>query len=187
MAEKEVVTLGTLHFEPAPAHPELVSGPTAAALSVLPGADAVGVSAIDPTLSDTAAFCEHYQIGPELAANCVIVEGKRGEERQLAAVVILASTRADVNGKVRQALDAKKVSFAQMEKAVQESAMEFGAITPVGLPASWPILIDKAVADTPYVIIGSGIRSSKLAAPGAFLASLPNARVIDGLAQPRTA
>ena len=72
-----------------------------------------------------------------------------------------------------------------MERAVAESAMEYGAITPVGLPPQWSILIDRAVADSPYVIVGAGIRGSKLAVTGSFLASLPNARVVDGLAKAR--
>lgn len=69
--------------------------------------------------------------------------------------------------------------------AVAESGMETGAITPIGLPESWPILIDKTVADSAYVIVGSGIRNTKLAVSGAFLASLPNATIVEGLGQPR--
>jgi hypothetical protein len=34
------------------------------------------------------------------------------------------------------------------------------------------------------VVIGSGIRGSKLAIPGALLAGLPTAEVLDGLGQP---
>lgn len=179
------ITLGTLNFLPIQEHTTLLAAPVAAALGTLPNVEHVGVSAIDPSLSDTAGFCEHYQISPAQAANCVIVEGKRGEERKMAAVMLLATTRADVNGAVCNFLNSKKASFAQMEKAVSESGMEFGAITPIGLPATWPILIDKAVANSDYVIIGSGVRGSKLAVPGAFLASLPNATVIEGLAHTR--
>lgn len=122
----------------------------------------------------------------EQAANCVVLEAKRGEKTWFAACVILGSTRADVNGLARRTFDARKVSFAPMEKAVAETGMEFGAITPVGLPRNWSILIDKAVADSDYVIIGSGIRKSKLAVPGSFLASLPNAQVLDGLGQAKS-
>ena len=179
------IKLGSLDFLPAKEHTNLLAVPVARAINSLPNVESVGVTQIDSALSDTAAFCEKYNVTPEQAANCVIVEGKRGEERTLAAVIILASTRADVNGAVRSFLDAKKVSFAQTEKAVSETGMEFGAITPVGLPSSWPILIDRAVADSPRVIIGSGIRGSKLAVTGAFLASLPNATVIEGLAMLR--
>lgn len=59
--------------------------------------------------------------------------------------------------------------------------MEYGAITPIGLPASWPILINKAVADSEQVIIGSGLRKSKLAISGKTLASLPNTQILEGL------
>lgn len=157
------------------------------ALSVLPNAQDVAIAAIDPGLSDTAAFCQFYKTEPKQAANCVIVEGKNGDQRQYAAVVLLANTRADINGVVRGFLQVKKVSFAQMEKAVEKSAMEFGAITPIGLPLDWPILVDAAVVQADYVIIGSGLRSSKLAVPGSFLATLPNVTVIDGLAHMREA
>jgi prolyl-tRNA editing enzyme YbaK/EbsC (Cys-tRNA(Pro) deacylase) len=179
------IKLGTLTFVPAKEHPELLAEPVAKALSALPGAEEVGVSAIDPSLSDTAGFCEHYQTPMEQAANCVVLEAKRENSRRFLACVIRGSDRADINGLVRRTMDARKVSFAQMEKAVERSGMEFGAITPVGLPADWPVLIDKRVADSERVIIGSGLRSSKLAVPGSFLASLPNAHVLDGLGQAR--
>lgn len=181
--------LGKLEFSKAIEHPEMVAGSVAEALSPpaggVPGADGVGVSEIDPTLSDTAAFCEKYEIGPELAANCVILRAKKGEDVKYVACVILATTRTDVNGLVRQVLDTKKISFAPMEEAVQGSGMEFGAITPVGLPANWPILIDKAVADSAQLIIGSGIRKSKLLVSGAFLAGLPNVQILERLGQPK--
>lgn len=177
------MTLGTLGFSKAVEHLEMVAGPVAEALKLVPNADVVGVSEIDPTLSDTAAFCEKYEIGPEVAANCVILRAKKGEEIKYVACVVLATTRVDVNGLVRQTLDTKKISFAPIEEAVQGSDMEFGAITPVGLPATWPILIDKAVAEAPQLIIGSGIRKSKLLVPGSFLATLPNVQILEGLGQ----
>ena len=175
------IKLGTLNIVPVLENLELVAMPVAAALSSLPAANNVGVAEIDPTLSDTAAFCERYKVGMERAANCVVLEAKRAERTWYAACVIFGDTRADVNGLARRSLDARKVSFAPMERAVQLTGMEYGAITPVGLPADWSILIDKAVADADYVIVGSGIRRSKLAVPGSFLASLPNVQVLEGL------
>ena len=65
-----------------------------------------------------------------------------------------------------------------MDLAVTETRMEYGGITPVGLPAGWPILVDAAVAATPYVVIGSGLRRSKLVVAGADLARLPDAEVL---------
>jgi prolyl-tRNA editing enzyme YbaK/EbsC (Cys-tRNA(Pro) deacylase) len=176
-----MIVLGSLAIVPAQEHPELMAQKVMEAFSPLSGADGVGVAEIDPALSDTAAFCEKYQVGMHQAANCVVLEATRAERTWYAACVVLGSTRADVNGLARRTLDARRVSFAPMEKAVELTAMEYGAITPIGLPSDWPILIDKAVADSAYVIIGSGIRKSKLAVPGSFLATLPNVHVLEGL------
>ncbi|GGS12674.1 hypothetical protein GCM10010252_60190 [Streptomyces aureoverticillatus] len=136
----------------------------------------------DPAWADTATFVEHY--GPELlaqSANCVVVAGKRAGETTLAACVVLSATRVDVNGVVRRQLGARKASFASMDTAVGETGMEYGGITPVGLPGGWPVLVDAAVTDLPYVLIGSGSRRGKLIVPGKVFAGLPNAVVIEGL------
>ena len=173
--------LGTLKIVSAIEHRELLGKSVSDFVSKRTEGAEIGVAKIDPQLSDTAAFCEHYNIGFNQAANCVVLEAKRGEESWFATCVILGSTRADVNGLARKTLDARKVSFAPMEMAVEKSAMEYGAITPVGLPNDWPILIDKAVADSELVVIGSGIRGSKLVVSGKFLSDLPNAQVLEGL------
>lgn len=177
------IHLGALEFLPAAEHPELVAGVVSKAFLNGLNTEGVGVTQIDPALSDTAAFCEHYKVGMNQSANCVVLEAKRADRSWLAACVILGNTRADINGVVRRMLDARKVSFAKMEEAVAKSAMEFGAITPLGLPADWTILIDRAVVDSEYVIIGSGIRGSKLAVPGSFFALLPNVQILEGLGQ----
>lgn len=138
----------------------------------------VFVSAIDPALADTSAFCERYDIGLDESANCVIVEAKRGEIVKYAACVVLATAKADINGIVRRHLDARKISFAPIDAATQLTGMEFGGITPIGLPADWVILVDAAVAKARRVIIGSGIRGSKLLLPGELLGRLPGAIVL---------
>jgi prolyl-tRNA editing enzyme YbaK/EbsC (Cys-tRNA(Pro) deacylase) len=174
--------VGTLDWVPAAAHTDLVAPPVAAALDKLgEAADTVRVAAIDPDLADTAAFCEAYRVTLDVSANCVVVAAKRGQSRRLAACMVLATTRADVNGVVRRHLEAKKASFAPMDVATAESGMEYGGITPIGLPADWPILVDSGVAATYLVVVGSGIRGSKLLVPGALVASLPGAEVLDGL------
>ena len=178
--------LGTLAAEPAVDRPDLLAGPVAVALKALDPADAarVDVAAIDPELADTAAFCAAYGAPVEASANCVVVAGRRGEQTRYAACLVLASTRADVNGLVRRRLDARKASFAPMVDAVALTGMEYGGITPLGLPDGWPLLVDAAVAAAPAVVVGSGLRGSKLALPGAVLAALPGAEVVDGLGRP---
>ena len=178
--------IGTLQTVPAASRPDLLAPPVVAALAASPD-DAILVAPIDPDLADTAAFCAAYQVGLDVSANCVVVAGKRDGEVRYAACVVLATTRADVNGVVRRQLDVRKASFAPMAEAVALTGMEYGGITPVGLPAQWPILVDAAVVATPYVIVGSGIRGSKIVIPGKSLAGLPGAQVIEGLAREPTA
>jgi prolyl-tRNA editing enzyme YbaK/EbsC (Cys-tRNA(Pro) deacylase) len=172
--------LGRLTTVPALDRPDLLAALVAAAAAALPR-DEVLVAEIDPELADTAAFCERYEVPPEVSANCVVVAGRRGEVTTLAACVVLATTRADVNGVVRRRLDARKASFAAMDVAVEASGMEYGGITPVGLPSDWPVLVDAAVVEQAWVVVGSGVRRSKLVVPGRLLAALPGAEVVDGL------
>ena len=168
--------LGTLDWVPADEHPELLAAPVAAALPTLV-LDAY-VAAIDPELADTAAFCAAYEVALDASANCVLVAGRRAETTTMAACLVRATDRADINKTVRKHLDVRKISFASMADAVAQSGMEYGGITAIGLPAGWPVLVDTAVLATDWVVVGSGIRGSKILLPGAQLARLPAAEVL---------
>ncbi|MDN3262325.1 YbaK/EbsC family protein [Streptomyces sp. CSDS2] len=171
---------------PAPDCLDELTAPVADAVRAWQGtvpADQILYVDTDPRWADTATFVEHY--GRDLlerSANCVVVAGKRAGETRLAACVVPSTARADVNGVVRRQLGARKASFAPMETATGETGMEYGGITPLGLPADWPLLVDSAVVDLPYVVIGSGRRRGKLLIPGKALAELPGATVLEGLA-----
>jgi|SRR5664279_1028317 prolyl-tRNA editing enzyme YbaK/EbsC (Cys-tRNA(Pro) deacylase) len=174
------VTLGTLAFGPVDA--TLLAPATAALLATHPSLAQVAATVeIDPNLADTAALTQTYGLTPEASANCVIVRGKRGGEERVAACVVLSHTRADVNHLVKRTLDVRKLSFAPQDWAVETAQMEYGGITPVGLPDDWTILVDRAVTEQAWVIVGSGLRRSKLALPGAALGLLPGAQVLDDL------
>lgn len=137
------------------------------------------VAAIDPELADTTEFCAAYGVALGQSANCVVVAGRRGEQTTTAACVVLATDRADINKTVRKQLDVRKISFAPMDDAVSETGMAYGGITPVGLPPSWPVLVDAAVVAEDWVVIGSGRRDSKIAISGSALAALPGAQVLE--------
>jgi prolyl-tRNA editing enzyme YbaK/EbsC (Cys-tRNA(Pro) deacylase) len=175
--------LGKLTTEPARDRPDLLAPPVVTALAAW-DVDDVLVAPIDPELADTAAFCAAYDVRMDESANCVVVSGKREGAIRYAACVILATTRADVNGVVRRYLDVRKASFTPTDEAVELTGMEYGGITPIGLPAQWPVLVDARVAASDRVIVGSGIRGSKIELPGAALASLPNAEIVGDLARP---
>ena len=167
--------MGKLEWQPTADVPGLLAAPVRAAFGEIPAYAA----AIDPGLADTAAFCAEYDVPMAASANCVIVLGKRAGEATYAAVLVLATDRADVNGVIRKHLGVRKISFAAQDDAVASTGMEYGGITPIGLPADWPVLVDEAVAQAGPVVIGSGIRGSKLLLDGAELAKLPTATVLD--------
>ncbi|KRF18910.1 hypothetical protein ASG90_03200 [Nocardioides sp. Soil797] len=172
----------SLEFLPVLDRLDLVADPVARALKSSPHAGDVRVTQIDPELADTAAMTEAYGTDLEQSANCVVISGKRAGEERLAACVVRADTRADVNKRVKQLLDVRKCSFHPMERAVEETGMEYGGITPIGLPEGWRLLVDSRIVEIDDAIIGSGIRGSKLFLPGRLLGELPGAEVIEGLA-----
>jgi prolyl-tRNA editing enzyme YbaK/EbsC (Cys-tRNA(Pro) deacylase) len=170
-----------LEFHPALSEPRLLAPPVLAALRAWPSAEEVQVAEIDPALADTAAFCERYGVPLEESANCVVIAAKRAGETTYAACVVTATTRADVNGLVRRHLGARKASFGPVDAVTAAAGMEYGGITPIGLPADWPVLVDAAVAKLGNAVIGSGIRGSKLWLPGRLLADIPGAQLLPGL------
>jgi prolyl-tRNA editing enzyme YbaK/EbsC (Cys-tRNA(Pro) deacylase) len=174
--------LGRLETVPALDRPDLLADPVAATLRGWAHAGEIGVVEIDPEIADTAAMSAAYDLGLDTGANCVVVGGRRDGEERVAACLVRADTRADVNNVVKRMLDVRKASFLSMDRAVEESGMEYGGITPVGLPATWRLLVDSRVLDVEVAVIGSGVRRSKLLIPGRLAADLPNAEVVDGLA-----
>jgi prolyl-tRNA editing enzyme YbaK/EbsC (Cys-tRNA(Pro) deacylase) len=173
--------LGSLTSEAAALRPDLLAEPTRAALAAAGLLDAVGVVEIDPAVSGTASTQQSFGLQPDTLANCVVVGGKREGTERLAACVVLASTRADINGVVKHHLDVRKASFLPMERAVNLTGMEYGGITPIGLPPGWPVLVDRRVVEAEVVLIGSGVRRSKILLPGGLLVEFPSVEILDGL------
>ena len=174
--------IGSVTSLPATDHPELLAPPVVSALARWPRADQVAVFEIDPELADTATLTDAYDLPLSASANCVVVAGRREGVERVAACVVRADTRADVNTVVKRLLDVRKASFLSMDRAVEESGMEYGGITPLGLPAGWRLLVDHRVLDIPVAVIGSGVRRSKLLLAGSLLAEVAGAEVVEDLA-----
>jgi prolyl-tRNA editing enzyme YbaK/EbsC (Cys-tRNA(Pro) deacylase) len=172
-----------LESVPCLSRPDLLAPPVYDALRDWAGAEDVAVVEIDPDLADTAAMSQAYDVPMDWGANCVVVMGKREGEERVAACLVRADTRADVNNLVKRMLDVRKCSFLSMDRAVEESGMEYGGITPVGLPDAWRLLVDEACLGIEAAVIGSGVRRSKLLVPGRLLGELPRAEVVPGLAR----
>lgn len=185
-------TLGSLTWERAVDRPDLLADATAAAVAAWAAADpavadAVLVAHIDPDLADTAAMTDAYDLPLSASVNCVLVAGRRAGEERVAAALVRATARADVNTAVKRLLDVRKASFLPVDRATAESGMEYGGITPIGLPAGYRVLADAGVAAEDAlaggtVVIGSGVRRSKISLPGALLVRAPGVEVVEGLA-----
>jgi prolyl-tRNA editing enzyme YbaK/EbsC (Cys-tRNA(Pro) deacylase) len=125
---------------------------------------------IDPDLADTAAFCAHYGYAMAASGNCILV-ASRDEPPVLAACVVLATTKLDVNTRVRKLLGVRKLSFAPADLTREITGMEIGGVTPFALSTGVPLFVDARIADLDRVIVGGGSRRLKLnVAPAALLA-----------------
>lgn len=176
-----------LDWVPALDRPDLLAGPTRSALQALADAGQVDVSAvevaeIDPSLADTATLVAASGLDLADMANCIVIDGARGGHERVCAALVLGTTRADVNKVIRKRLDVRKCSFMSMDEAVSRTGMEHGGITPIGVPSTWPVLVDSRVVERAVIVIGSGLRRSKLRLPGRLAAHLCGVEVIEGLA-----
>ena len=139
---------------------------------------------IDSKYMGGKELCEHYNVDPSDGANCVIVEATKSNESQFVAVIIPVGYRADLNNKVRKHLNVKRVSLAPLEKVLEITKMEYGSMTPFGLPKEWKILVDDLFLAKENVIVGGGKQISKLLLPISTLKQLPNVEFIKDLSKP---
>jgi prolyl-tRNA editing enzyme YbaK/EbsC (Cys-tRNA(Pro) deacylase) len=145
----------------------------------------VEVMPCDPDLADTAAFVEAYDVPLDQSANTILVASK-GAEPTFVACVLLATTSLDVNNVVRREMGVRKASFARADPVRELTGMEIGGVTPFGLPADLPVLVDARVMRPAWIILGGGNRSSKLRVAPDVLRAIPTIRIVEGLATERS-
>lgn len=135
----------------------------------------------DPEFADTAVFCDHYGFTLEQAANTILVSSKRVEPARHAVCVVLGTTKLDVNRRVSELLQVKRLSFADADSTIQLTGMMIGGVTAFGIDGL-PVFVDAAVMAQPQVVMGGGNRSSKLVLEPGELLRIPGAQVVEGLA-----
>lgn len=136
---------------------------------------------IDPALADTAEFCAHYGYAPEQSANCIVV-ASRDDEPVVAACLVLATTKLDVNKRVRKLLGVRKLSFAPPDLTRELTGMEIGGVTPFALPDGLPLYVDDRIREVGEVIVGGGSRRLKLLVPPEAFVAMPEAEFVTDLA-----
>ena len=153
--------------------------------TVLAAVDGLGVPYeviwIDPDYADTAAFCEKYGYPSEQSANTIVVASKRGPAKY-AVCVVLATTRLDVNRRVRGLMGVARLSFASSEQMAELIGMQVGGVTPFALPNDIPVYIDDRIMAHDWIILGSGGRASKIKISPEVFQKLPGAEIIEDLA-----
>lgn len=138
---------------------------------------------IDPALADTADFVGAYGYSLDESANCILV-ASRDDPPQVAACLVLATTRLDVNKRVRRLMGVRKLSFAPPDLVRDLTGMQIGGVTPFALPDDVPLYLDARIRELDRAIVGGGSRRLKVLVAPAALEVLPGAVWIDGLARP---
>jgi prolyl-tRNA editing enzyme YbaK/EbsC (Cys-tRNA(Pro) deacylase) len=138
---------------------------------------------IDPTFADTAAFCETYGYSLEDSANAIVIASKRPPGHHCVCLG-LATTRLDVNRRVKALLGVSKLSFATPEQTIDLTGMEIGGVTPFGMATGLPVYVDAAVMDVERAIVGGGSRAMKILLDPEVFERMENVEVIEALANP---
>ena len=139
------------------------------------------LAALDATYRVVEIDPAHYGYPMDQSANAILVASKRPRGRN-AVCVVLATTRLDVNRRVRGLLGVKKLSFATVDMASELNGMETGGVTPFGLPDELPVYVDSRVVALDEILVGGGDRSTKIFVDPEVFHRMESAQVIEGLA-----
>lgn len=138
---------------------------------------------INPDYADGKKLCEIYSIDETMGFNCLIVECKRNEEKKYCALVAPIGYKYNMSSTVRKYTNSRMVSVAPLEYVLEKTGMEYGSITPIGLPVEWEILIDPLIKEQERIIVGGGLAKSKIMIPMDLFLNMPNVKILDNLAK----
>lgn len=166
-----------LIFHRAQDRPDLVANNVMNAL----GLESVEVAQIDPDYAGGEDLSRHYGLAVEGLVNCIVVKSTRAGTETFAACLVQVGQRADLNGAVRKHLGGSKLSIADKGLVLAETGMEYGSITPIGLPESWRVLIAPELLKEPWIIMGSGRVISKIRLSPKALVTIANVEIVEGM------
>ena len=95
----------------------------------------------------------------------------RGGSEKFYMLAVAGGGRADW-GVLRKHLGERKLRMAEFDEVPEVTGYVVGAVPPIALPDSIPVLIDTSVNDYETVVIGSGVLGYALALKGADLLKL---------------
>lgn len=144
-------------------------------------ADATMITKIDPQLKGGDDFCNSYGVSRSNGANCVILEATKGDKKWYVATLTPVGAKMDIGSSLRRYLNARRVSMAPLNYVLEQTGMEYGSITVVGLPKDWLVLIDSRLTDIDELFIGSGKERSKMRLKGKFFKNNERYILYEGL------
>lgn len=180
------MNIGKLSFEPVIEHRELVPDVIFKTINMWSGVapkESFLVAEIDPAFAGGQELCNQYDIDVEIGANCLVVEGKRNKQISYATCLVPVGYKYNMSSVVRKAMNVRQVSVAPLQMVLDTVKMEYGSITPIGLPSEWPLFIDPLVMKNERIIIGGGFVKSKLSILTQALLDMPNSIVLEGVAK----
>ena len=84
---------------------------------------------------------------------------------------------------VRKYTNSRVVSVAPLDYVLDKTQMEYGSITPIGLPDDWMILVDPLIKEQKQIIIGGGLVNAKISLPTELFLKIPNVEIVEGIAK----
>lgn len=141
------------------------------------------VAKIDPNYADGEKLCNKYNIDKRVGFNCLIVECRRKDVIKYCALVVPIGFKYNMGSVVRKYTNSRVVSVAPLDFILKETNMEYGSITPIGLPSDWKILVDPLIKEQTFIIIGGGLVKSKISLPTNLFLKLPNVEIVEGIAK----
>lgn len=138
------------------------------------------VCEINPLECNSYDFCEKYDVDPKMGLKCLIVEAFKKDGNELIALMVPINYKYNM-ALIRKKLGAREVSVAKEEEVIKITEMECGSITGIGLPKEMKKFVDSVIFENYYIMMGSGLKKSKLYFPSKYLLQVANLEVIEGL------
>ncbi len=141
------------------------------------------VAEINSEFADGHDLCKEYHIDEKMGFNCLIVECKRNDVVKYCALIVPIGYKYNMGSVVRKYTNSRTVSVAPLDYVLKSTGMEYGSITPIGLPDDWLILVDPLINTQKQIIVGGGFVNSKISLPTELFLRLPNVQILEGLAK----
>jgi prolyl-tRNA editing enzyme YbaK/EbsC (Cys-tRNA(Pro) deacylase) len=141
------------------------------------------VTEINPNYAEGHKLREVYSIDKSMGFNCLIVECKRNNDKKYCALIVPIGYKYNMSNVVRKYTNSRMISVAPLEYVLEKTGMEYGSITPIGLPTEWEILIDPLVKEKEKIIIGGGLAKSKIMIPVDLFLKMPKVKILENLAK----